>query len=64
MDALKRCENSPHVMLAVSKMFLDNMKHAKAKKWYERAAKLDKNVVDNAFDGLGVKLKTALSSSP
>ena len=63
LGALKLCENSPHVMLAVSKMFLDNMKHAKAKKWYERAAKLDKKVVESAFDGLGLTLRKSFASS-
>ena len=44
-------------------MFQDNMKHAKAKKWYERAAKLDKKVVESAFDGLGLTLRKSFASS-
>ena len=41
MDALKRCENDPMVLLAVAKLFLSERKNKKARQWFHRATKLD-----------------------
>ena len=40
-EALKRCENDAHVMLACSKMFYDEGKYETSKKWYVRAMKAE-----------------------
>ena len=41
MEALKRCDNDPHVITAVAALFVDERKVAKARKWFDRAVKLD-----------------------
>ncbi|KAG8463988.1 hypothetical protein KFE25_000156 [Diacronema lutheri] len=40
-DALKRCDNDPHVILAVSRLFWRDRKLDKARVWCNRAAALD-----------------------
>mmetsp|Transcript_37476 Transcript_37476/g.61317 ORF Transcript_37476/g.61317 Transcript_37476/m.61317 type:complete len:239 (+) Transcript_37476:2-718(+) len=40
VEALKRCDNDPHVVLAVARLFASDRKHAKARKWFERAVAL------------------------
>lgn len=40
VDALKRCDSSPPVILAVARLFQRDRKTAKARKWFERAAAL------------------------
>ncbi len=37
VDALKKCENDPYIMLGVAKLFWHNNKVAKARKWLQRA---------------------------
>ncbi len=41
VDAMKHCENSPDILLAVSRLFWKDRKEEKAKKWIERALALD-----------------------
>ncbi|KAH8098417.1 hypothetical protein JL720_1360 [Aureococcus anophagefferens] len=37
LEALKRCDNNAHVIVAVSKLFVAEQKRAKARKWFTRA---------------------------
>jgi pre-mRNA-processing factor 6 len=41
VEALKRCDNDPHVITAVARLFERDRKHAKARKWFVRAITLD-----------------------
>eukprot|EP00942_MAST-04A_sp_MAST-4A-sp1_P012091 g12091.t1 len=40
-EALKRCDNDKYVMIAVAKMFFDNLMYAKARKWLDRVVAID-----------------------
>lgn len=46
VDALKKCDNNPNVILAVGRLFEKDKKTAKARKWYERAASLNPKLGD------------------
>lgn len=46
VDALKRCEHDPHVLLAVSKLFWTERRIAKAREWFSRAVRLDPDLGD------------------
>eukprot|EP00051_Salpingoeca_urceolata_P010212 m.124571 g.124571 ORF g.124571 m.124571 type:complete len:934 (-) comp16623_c1_seq1:42-2843(-) len=46
VDALKRCENDPLVLLAVAKLFLSERKISKARSWFTRTVKLDPDFGD------------------
>ena len=46
LEALKRCDNNAHVIVAVSKLFVAERKHAKARKWFNRACALDPDLGD------------------
>ncbi|XP_031549489.1 pre-mRNA-processing factor 6-like [Actinia tenebrosa] len=46
VDALKRCEHDPHVLLAVAKLFWSERKVSKARDWFNRAVKLDPDFGD------------------
>jgi pre-mRNA-processing factor 6 len=46
MDALKHCENNPHVLLAVALLFLSERKISKARSWFNRTIKLDPDLGD------------------
>lgn len=41
VEALKRCDNDPHVITAVAQLFERDRKYAKARKWFTRAVTLD-----------------------
>merc|ERR1711904_300243 len=41
VDALKKCENDAHVIIAVAKLFWRDHKNAKARKWFNRAVTLN-----------------------
>jgi pre-mRNA-processing factor 6 len=41
MEALKRCDNDPAVICAVAGLFVDERKVPKARKWFDRAVKID-----------------------
>ena len=41
VEAMKHCENSPDILLAVARLFWKDRKQEKAKKWIERALSLD-----------------------
>ncbi|CAN0471816.1 unnamed protein product, partial [Discosporangium mesarthrocarpum] len=41
LEALKRCDNDPHVIVAVARRFWSDRKHSKARKWFNRAVTLD-----------------------
>lgn len=45
-DALKKCEHSPHVLLAVSKLFWSEQKIQKARDWFNRTVKIDPDFGD------------------
>ena len=46
MDALKKCDNNPLVIISVAKLFEKDRKAAKARKWFERAVALDAKLGD------------------
>ena len=41
VDALKRCNNDPHVVCAVAQLFMNDHKTDKARAWFNRAVTLD-----------------------
>lgn len=46
-DAIKRCPDDPRVIAAVASLFASERKHDKARKWFERAVKLDPDLGDS-----------------
>nr|SVE69638.1 EOG090X017X [Eubosmina coregoni] len=46
VDALKKCEHDPHVLLAVSKLFWTERKTAKCREWFNRTVKIDPDFGD------------------
>ncbi|KAL9188631.1 hypothetical protein ACHAXT_007009 [Thalassiosira profunda] len=46
-DAIKRRPDDPYVIAAVAGLFASERKHEKARKWYERAVKLDADLGDS-----------------
>uniref|UniRef100_UPI00358DE5CD pre-mRNA-processing factor 6 n=1 Tax=Myxine glutinosa TaxID=7769 RepID=UPI00358DE5CD len=46
VDALKKCEHDPHVLLAVGKLFWSERKITKAREWFLRTVKIDPDLGD------------------
>ncbi|XP_068081412.1 pre-mRNA-processing factor 6 [Anabrus simplex] len=46
VDALKRCEHDPHVLLAVSKLFWSERKIQKCREWFNRTVKIEPDLGD------------------
>merc|ERR1719158_55147 len=46
VDALKKCENDAHVIIAVARLFWRDNKNAKARKWFNRAVTLNPRLGD------------------
>lgn len=46
VDALKKCEHDPHVLLAVSKLFWTEHKITKCRDWFNRTVKIDPDLGD------------------
>lgn len=46
VDALKKCEHDPHVLLAVSKLFWSEQKVTKCRDWFNRTVKIDPDFGD------------------
>ncbi|KAF5921477.1 hypothetical protein HPG69_008239 [Diceros bicornis minor] len=46
VDALKKCEHDPHVLLAVAKLFWSERKITKAREWFLRTVKIDSDLGD------------------
>jgi len=46
VDALKKCENDAHVIIAVARLFWRDNKNAKARKWFNRAVTLNARLGD------------------
>ncbi|KRK02418.1 uncharacterized protein Dyak_GE19576 [Drosophila yakuba] len=46
VDALKKCEHDPHVLLAVSKLFWSEHKFSKCRDWFNRTVKIDPDLGD------------------
>ena len=46
VDALKKCEHDPHVLLAVSKLFWTERKVQKCREWFNRTVKIDPDFGD------------------
>lgn len=46
VDALKKCEHDPHVLLAVSKLFWSERKIGKCREWFQRTLKIDADFGD------------------
>lgn len=46
VDAMKKGENNPYVVLSIAKIFWKEKKIEKARKWLERSLALDPNIGD------------------
>lgn len=46
VDALKKCDTDPHVVLAVAQLFHQNRQIEKARVWYNRTVKLEPDFGD------------------
>lgn len=46
VDALKKCEHDPHVLLAVSKVFWSERKISKCREWFQRTLKIEPDFGD------------------
>lgn len=46
MDALKKCEHDPNVLLAVSKLFWSERKISKCREWFARTLKIEPDLGD------------------
>ncbi|VDP22053.1 unnamed protein product [Soboliphyme baturini] len=46
VDALRKCEHDPHVLLAVSKLFWSERKLAKTRDWMNRTVKIEPDLGD------------------
>jgi len=46
VDALKKCEHDPHVLLAIARLFWSERKLSKARDWFLRTVKLDHDFGD------------------
>lgn len=46
VDALKKCEHDPHVLLAVSKLFWSERKIGKCREWFQRTLKIEPDLGD------------------
>ncbi|XP_041360586.1 LOW QUALITY PROTEIN: pre-mRNA-processing factor 6-like [Gigantopelta aegis] len=46
VDALRKCEHDPHVLLAASKLFWTERKISKARDWFNRTVKIDPDLGD------------------
>lgn len=46
VDALKRCEHDPHVLLAVSRLFWSEGKLSKCRDWFNRTVKIEPDLGD------------------
>lgn len=46
VDALKKCEHDPHVLLAVSKLFWSERKISKCREWFQRTLKIEPDFGD------------------
>lgn len=46
VDALKKCENDPLVLLSVARLFLSELKYKKARSWFHRCVKIDPDYGD------------------
>lgn len=46
MDALKKCEHDPQVLLAVSKLFWSERKINKCREWFQRTIKIEPDLGD------------------
>ena len=47
VDALKKCDNDPHVIVALARLFEKDRKYAKARKWFDRAVTLNPDLGDS-----------------
>jgi pre-mRNA-processing factor 6 len=63
VDALKKCDNDPHVIIAVAVLFDKDRKFAKARKWFERAVALNDKLGDGWAHLYAFELKQAASSA-
>merc|ERR1719359_2516192 len=61
VDALKKCENDAHVIVSVAKLFWRDAKHAKARKWFNRAVTLNPRLGDAWGAYLGFELDVGTS---
>jgi pre-mRNA-processing factor 6 len=46
-EALGKCQNDPHVFVAVARIFESTRKYAKARKWYNQAVELNPDLGDS-----------------
>ena len=46
MDALKKCDHDPHILLAISKLFWTDRKTSKCREWFNKTVKIDPDFGD------------------
>ncbi|KAG5462649.1 MAG: hypothetical protein BJ554DRAFT_4234, partial [Olpidium bornovanus] len=46
VDALKKCDNDPHVFITVARLFWQERKYEKARGWFQKAVKLNPDLGD------------------
>jgi pre-mRNA-processing factor 6 len=63
VDALKKCDTDPHVIVAISRLFEKDGKIQKARKWFERAVALNAKLGDAWGYYYAFELKQQLSQS-
>jgi pre-mRNA-processing factor 6 len=64
VEAHKRCDNNPHVILAIGRLFDRDRKILKARKWYSRAVTLDPDFGDAWAYYYAFELKNQTLSPP
>ena len=46
LDALNKCDHDAHVMIAIAKIFIEEKMIEKARKWFEKATKINPDLGD------------------
>jgi pre-mRNA-processing factor 6 len=64
IDAMKKCEHDPHVLLAVSKLFWAERAIPKAREWFNRSVKVDPDLGDTWAHWYAFELQHGTSVSP
>lgn len=46
LDALNKCDHDPNIMIAIAKIFIEEKMIEKARKWFEKASKINTDLGD------------------
>ena len=63
VDALKKCDNDPNVIVAVGRLFEKDRKYTKARKWFSRAVTLNPDLGDSWAYYYAFELKQSTKKS-